>query len=288
LRQKKLIAELVIPSFNRLSILESTLKEIRSIYPDLAICVGLQGEQPGAEFLRWLKLDARLRIISQEKPSTTETLNHCISSSPADVILLLDDDAIPTPGWLEAHLKAFENNSSLVYTGGREVRVSHQNSGLSKVSRIIIQKFLGLFYSPSKKVRGYVVGWLSHSGLLLGNFDLPGECIINSPRGCNMGIRKVPFLEQGGFNENFRGNAWGFEADFGLRMQKQGQLGLFVGNAVVHHLEVSGGGSRQKSPQNWFKDFMFNQRLLIEHLGKTAWIGSLPRIIKFYIRIAQK
>ena len=288
MQQEKRFVELIIPSYNRLSILESTLQKIRTIYAELPICVGIQGDPPAGKFLNWLKQDTYIRLISQEKPSTTGTLNRCIATSPADIILLLDDDAIPTPGWLEAHLQAFENDSSLAYTCGREVRVSHQNTGISRVLRLIIQKFLGLFYSPSKKLQGYVVGWLSRSGLLLGNFDLSGECIINSPRGCNMGIRKARFLELGGFNEDFRGNAWGFEADFGLRMQEQGKLGRYIGSAVVHHLEVSSGGSRQKSYQKWFEDFMFNQRLLIERLGKTAWIGSLPRLIKFYIKMIHK
>ncbi|UCF62698.1 MAG: glycosyltransferase [bacterium] len=288
MQQKKRSVELVIPSYNRLSILESTLNKIRMIYPELPICIGLQGDRPDGKFLLWLEQDAHLRILSEEKPSTTVTLNHCIATSKADIILLLDDDAIPSVGWLDAHLEAFEKNSALAYTCGREVRVSYKNPGISKVLRAIVQKMLGVFFSPTKKLQGYVVGWLTRSGLLLGNFDLPGECVINSPRGCNMGIRKAPFLELGGFNENFRGNAWGFEADFGLRLQRQDQLGKYIGSAIVHHLEVSSGGSRQKSSQKWFDDFMFNQRLLIERLGKTAWIGSLPRLIKFYIKMIHK
>jgi GT2 family glycosyltransferase len=251
----------------------------------LDICIGVQGNQPTGEFLQHLMKDPHLRIIKKEVPSTTATLNHCISSSSADIVLLLDDDAIPNPGWLEAHLNTFETDPNLAYSCGREIRTSIQKSTISKLLRMMIHKSLGIFFSPEKKIQGYVVGWICRNGLLLGNFFLPGKCLINSPRGCNMGIRRVNFLEIGGFNEEFRGNAWGFEAEFGLRMADMSKLGQYNGDAVVQHLEVSSGGSREKSRQKWFDDFLFNNKILITRLGKKAWIGSLPRLIKNYIKM---
>jgi len=284
LLQNRLSCELIIPSYNRISILESSLKNIRAVYPDLDICIGLQGDRPTGKFLQHLMKDPHLRIIFKELPSTTATLNHCISSSSADIVLLLDDDAIPNPGWLEAHLTSFERDPNLAYSCGREIRTSKSKSILSKSLRMLIHRILGIFFSPDKKIRGYVVGWICRNGLMLGNFDLPGKCLINSPRGCNMGIRRENFTGTGGFNEDFRGNAWGFEAEFGWRMAESGKLGQYNGDAVVQHLEVPMGGSREKSRQKWFDDFLFNNKILINRLGKIAWIGSLPRIIKFSIR----
>lgn len=285
MNRNKLSAELVIPSYNRLPILESTLKNIRTVYPNLDICIGLQGKQPTGEFLQQLMKDPHLRIIKEEAPSTTATLNHCISSSTADIVLLLDDDAIPNPGWLEAHLDTFESDPNLAYSCGREIRTSIQNSTISKLLRMIIHKSLGIFFSTEKKIQGYVVGWICRNGLLLGNFFLSGNCVINSPRGCNMGIRREAILDTGGFNEEFRGNAWGFEAEFGLRMADLKKLGQYNGNAVVQHLEVSSGGSRQRSRKEWFADFFHNNKIIINRLGILAWIGSMPRLIKFYIRM---
>lgn len=283
MQQNRISVELVIPSYNRLDILESTLKNIRTVYPNLDICIGLQGKRPTGEFLQQLMKDPHLRIIKREIPSTTATLNLCISSSSADIVLLLDDDAIPNPGWLEAHLNTFETDPNLAYSCGREIRTSIQKSAISKLIRIMIHKSLGIFFSAEKKIQGYVVGWLCRNGLLLGNFFLPGQCLINSPRGCNMGIRRETMINAGGFNEEFIGNAWGFEAEFGLRMAEQGKLGQYNGDAVVQHLEVSSGGSREKSRGKWFDDFLFNNKLLIARLDKTAWIGSMPRLINNYL-----
>jgi GT2 family glycosyltransferase len=98
-----------------------------------------------------------------------------------------------------------------------------------------------------------------------------------------MGLRKEYFIALGGFNENFRGNAWGFEADFGLRAARERKLGRYVGDAVVIHHEASGGGSRDGSKKQWLRDFMYNHKVLIGTLGPQAWLGSLPRLMKKWL-----
>ena len=49
-------------------------------------------------------------------------LNQCIRSSEADVVIMLDDDAIPCPGWLEAFEAAFAAYPDAAYIMGREIR----------------------------------------------------------------------------------------------------------------------------------------------------------------------
>jgi GT2 family glycosyltransferase len=105
--------------------------------------------------------------------------------------------------------------------------------------------------------------------------------MINSPRGCNMAVRREPFVKIGGFNNDFKGNAWGFEADFGLRVAREkGGYGKYVGNAIVIHHEAPSGGSRNSKKDKWFSDFLYNHKLLINNIGLQAWIGSIPRLIK--------
>ena len=278
-----LTAELVIPSFNRLSVLSVTLRQVRTLYPGLRICLGLQGDMPDEEFQRELDRDEGVRIERMPAPGTTRTLNYCIRSSAADIVLIMDDDAVPCPGWLEAHMAYFGNDPTLVYTSGREIRAAKKRPLISEVLSIIAENTVGLTVGAEKRVRGRIIGWTDRIGLIFGNFDNVGTCLINSPRGCNMAVRKGLFMEMGGFTEEFVGNAWGFEADFGKRAARQGRLGCFIGAAAVVHQEIPSGGSREKRKAEWFRDFLINHRVLMKELGPAGWIGAIPRLLRRYL-----
>lgn len=272
--------ELIIPSYNRLDILQSTLKQIRILYPNLKICLGLQGKMPDRDFYAQLENDPNIRIEKLPVPSTTGTLNHCISTSQADIVLSLDDDATPCFGWLESHVAALVREPDLAYSSGREIRSTKGCSAFSEWFRIIAEWLYGIFIRHDKKLNGHIVGWITWIGIMFANFDQPGTCKINTPREGNMGIRRELFLKLGGFNKEFRGNAWGFGADFGLRMAREGKYGRYLGDAIIIHHEVPSGGSREFKKKQWFNDFLYNHRLLINNLGCQAWIGSMPRLIK--------
>jgi len=275
--------ELLIPSFNRLGVLANTVKQVRSLYPYLRICLGLQGEMPGEEFQEELDNDPGIRVEKLPAPGTTRTLNYCILSSDADIILIMDDDAIPCPGWLEAHLAAFADDPDLLYTAGREMRVTKKRSAVAELLSVIAERTIGVAVGADKRALGRIVGWTDSIGLIFGNFDNEGTCLINSPRGCNMAVRKELFVKTGGFREEFVGNAWGFEADFGLRAARQGDLGRFIGAAAVIHHETASGGSREKGKMDWFRDFYANHRVLMRELGPAGWIGATPRLLKRYL-----
>ncbi len=276
--QANLSAELVIPSYNRIDTLRKTLKQVRLLYPGMRICLGLQGEVPD-QFQKEASLDPNMRVQKMPAPGTTPTLNQCIFSSQADIILILDDDAVPHFGWFESHMAAFSNDPELAYTAGREVRSTKEKSSFSEWVRIMVEWFFGLFLGPDKKLNGRIVAWTNRLGLIFGNFDQPGICTINAARGCNMAIRKTAFMKIGGFNDRFRGNAYLFEAEFGARMALAGKYGQYRGDAIVIHHEVPSGGSRAGKSQ-WFKDYLFNHKFFIKALGPQAWLGSIPRLVK--------
>lgn len=240
---------------------------------------------PDAKWQMELNNDWLIRIERLSVPSTTATLNHCFSSSRADILLLLDDDAEPHFGWVEAHVNAFAANSDLAYTAGREVRATKEKPAISIFVRIIVESVAGLFIGRNKKLNGRIIGWINRFGIMFGNYDQPGICRINSPRGCNMAVRREYFMNIGGFNDAFRGNAWGFEADFSLRASRHGNYGEYRGDAIVVHYEVPSGGARALRETQWFKDFIHNQALVIRNIGPQAWLGALPRIVKQLLRL---
>lgn len=282
-----LSVELIIPSYNRLAVLRQTLSQIRLLYPDLKVCLGLQGEMPDAPWKAELDRDPLMRVERLPHPCTTIALNHCILKSRADVVLILDDDATPHFGCIEAHRDAFLADPGLVYTSGRVIEFRLWRSSFSEWSRTMVEWCAGLFLAGDTKIGGRIVGWMNWIGLSFTNQHVPGTCRINSPREGNMGIRRAPFLAAGGFRETFIGNAWGFGADFGLRLAKNGAFGRYLGDAIIIHHEVPTGGTRAHPRPQWFRDFLHNQSIVISNLGPQGWIGALPRMLKQLLRLAR-
>lgn len=126
--------ELIIPSYDRVAILMQTIGQVRQLYPELDICLGIQGESPSREQLDRLLKDPHMRVEVLTVPSLTRTLNHCIRTSQADVVLMLDDDAVPFFRWAESHLEAFLKNPGLGFTAGREVRLRKEGQHFQRAS----------------------------------------------------------------------------------------------------------------------------------------------------------
>ena len=277
--------ELVIVSYNRNNVLEATLESIRQLYPTLPICLGLQGLDSEALAER-LRHAFGVRTVCLEAPSVTGSLNRCIFSSDADMVLLLDDDAVPCAGWLEAHVAAFEADADLAYSAGREVRVHRGRSVPSELLRSVAESLLRFVVPKQAVLQGRIIGWMTSFGILLGNLDQPGTCVINAPRGCNMAVRTAVFRELGGFSTAFCGNAWGFEPEYGARLAKRGRLGRYIGDAVVLHSEVQSGGTRQRRGRAWFADFLHNHRVLMVTLGRQGWLGATPRLLARWLSVS--
>jgi len=272
-------AELVIPSYNRIDRLEQTLLAIRRLYPCLPIRVALQGEDHRSRLKSLLEADNHFVIEYAEQPGLIAALNRAVSNSPAEICILLDDDAVPCDGWLEAHLDAF-NDPVVAYTFGREVNAVFWRSRSSELARMIMETVAGLFISRDKKLNGRIVGWINRTGFVYSNFFLPGECTINAPAEGNFAIRRDIFVQNSGYSTEFRGNCWGYGPELGVRLARQGQFGRYVGGAIMVHRPHPQGGTRARRGRDWYRDFVHNNFVLARSVGRGAWIGAMPRLIR--------
>lgn len=275
--------EIVIVSYGRDELLIQNHRVLRQLYPATPVCWGLQGALSHA--VREIETnDQSLRIVHRQTPHITATLNDCLGSSNAEIVLLLDDDAVPCPGWLEMMDDVFTRHQGLVYCMGREIRLNSHFNLFHTWLRLASESIHRVFVPQSALSSGRIIGWMTRTGFIIGNFDLSGNCRINSPRGCNMALDRKAALALGGFEEAFRGNHWGFETEFGLRAQAAGHLGYFCGQAVVLHAQTASGGTRSASSWSSLSTSLHNHRLLIRHVGPLAWLGAIPRLARTLYR----
>ena len=271
--------ELIIPSFNRVERLIETLRAVRRLYPTLPIRVALQGPDDRPRLAAALAGDRHLTVGHRPEPGLIPAINAAFRESGADICLLLDDDAVPCDGWLEAHLAALRD-PSVSYTFGREVNARTGRTRTSELLRIAAETVLGVALPRDRKLCGRIVGWTNRLGFVFANFNQPGTCVINAPAEGNFGIRRTTFLDAGGYRGDFRGNCWGYGPEFGLRLAREGRLGRYVGDAVMIHRPHVTGGTRAVRGRAWYRDYVYNNGLLVGTIGPWAWVGTAPRLVR--------
>lgn len=153
-----------------------------------------------------------IRWIRLEKPSIPAAMNVGLLEASSEVVLFVDDDVEP--------------NSSLV--------VAH--------------------FECQRRAPGIVAGQVMQPGevaTVLGcgepfRFNSTEPLEVSEFIGCNFSVNRDMALAIGGFDENFEGAAYRYEAEFAHRFAARFRSVLFEPKASLHHLHVSSGGTRAK------------------------------------------
>ena len=272
--------EIVIPSYNRPARLRDTLQGIRGFHPTVPIRVVVQGDPLDASLLSFIETDGRIVSLYRSSPGVVAAINAAAEATDAEIMLILDDDASPCPGWLEAHVTGLLSSPEIAYSCGREVNVVNGRSAISELARIFSELTLGIFVSRKHRIGGRIIGWTTPFGFVFGNFNLPGRAVINAPMEGNFAIRTADFRDIGAFDKRFIGNAWGYGPELGYRFARNGRYGVYVGDAIILHYPHPSGGTRAKRGKKWMQDYVHNNRILIQTIGWLGWLGAAPRFIK--------
>ena len=159
---------------------------------------------------RW-DATGRIRWVRLSEPSIPRAMNRGLIEASCDVVLFLDDDIIPDGSLAAVHRKAHgENPGCLV--AGRVLQPWHGGRADGPSDRFCF----------NSHAAGEVAEFMG------GNFSLPREAAI----------------DVGGFDENFVGAAYRFEAEFAHRWRKSGRSILYEPGALIHHLKAESGGTR--------------------------------------------
>lgn len=179
--------------------------------------------------------DKRVKLIFNKKANGLPSArNQGSKLAKGDVVIFLDDDAIPRKGWLEELLKPYEDKS-VGGVGGSEIKNEEDN---------FLRKLW--FY-----LRGNKTGRIYLSGEVLSNFTPHKDNMefVDTLVGCNMSFRKE-VVQKLDFDTNYKGNAFREETDYCFNVKKIGYKLVFNPNAKVRHYQSS-GGVRLESLKKW-------------------------------------
>jgi glycosyltransferase involved in cell wall biosynthesis len=205
-----------IPSYRRGRVLIETLEHVLALRPRPAevLVVDQTEAHPAdvAERLGAWSEASQLRWARRSEPSIPAAMNAALQQATARVVLFLDDDVVPEAGLLGGHARAHAWPGRLV--AGRVVQPWDEPAGPATGD-------------PEELPR--LEDWL--------------RLVI----GANFSVDRAAALAAGGFDENFVGTAYRFEADFARRFAAAGGVVLHAPAASVRHLRAAGGtraGSR--------------------------------------------
>ena len=211
-----LTASLVIVTVNRADSLERTLSSLNQIrYPHFeVIVVNGPSTDPTADVIA--RHSTGVRAYSTDLGNVSVSRNIGLAHARGDIVVFIDDDAVPEPDWLENLLRPYADPE--VITVGGFIR---DTRGFDFQARYTVCDRFG-------DVRQYA----SRDA-----FKLEGDLFL-SLTGTNFSARRENLLEIGGFDEEY---IWFLdETDVNLRMHDRGWRFAVAPDAEIHHKYEAG------------------------------------------------
>ena len=217
-------ATLIIPTLNRAKTALDTLAKLESQTSDrFEVLVVDQSDRIDAGLKNYRSGKYGYRYIHEEIKNLPNARNIGARQATGDILIFIDDDVVPNDDYVSSYRKIFAKNPGYTVIGGK---IREENS------RIMIN-------APT--ITG---GRISCYGKTRKNFmaDTPGEC--DWVVGCNFAVRRKWFLDVGGFDTNYIGNAILEDTDFCFNIKTRGGVVMYFPDPSLHHLREPSGGTR--------------------------------------------
>ncbi len=228
---------IIIPTYKRKEHVVNLFFSLKGkIKNDTEIIIIEQAENHEKEYVDKAKsLGFALQYFFLKNASTPHAKNVGVQHAKGEYVIFFDDDVLVKTS-PELFQYAFTSNKIAAVNGRSIARGQAEEPDRKNTGRIT---FFGKFTD------GY-------------SSKIPQQ--IESLIGCNMCWRKDAFLEVGGFDEQFTGNAIREEADLSVRARKKGYKILFDPRVEILHVRAESGGTRKTEGRiQWYFDFFSNE-----------------------------
>ena len=207
------LISVVTPTHNRLALLQRTLHSLVDqqglAKVDYESIVVIDGDYDGtAEALGRMSFPFELTVIRQVRSGVAAARNAGWRAARADLVLFLDDDIIPKPQLLAAHLRAHQANPKSVVIGRFSPDTSARRTAWTRYDELVQEKkyrAMGRTEAPSG-IRLYT-----------GNVSMP----------------KAALEESGGFDQTLPRNE---DVELGMRLQDLGYGFVYAASADGLHV----------------------------------------------------
>lgn len=238
---------IAIPTYNRGAILVETIERLLALAPraDEIVVVDQTRQHPPevhARLNEW-HVSRTIRLVRLPEPSIPRAMNVALAEAAGHYVLYLDDDIIPSPSLVDAHV------------------VAHRESGAAAVVGQVLQ--------PGEEPAHFDDATLRRGDMpdLEFRFNHDRAADVRNVMAGNLSVDRERALAIGGFDENFVAVAYRFETDFALRLAAAGARIRYEPRASIRHLKIATGGVRAYgdhrtsiSPAHSAGDYYFARR----------------------------
>jgi GT2 family glycosyltransferase len=204
----------------------------------------------------------QLRVVRETSQGLSFARNRGVHEAEAPIVAFLDDDAVASPGWVDALLQAFRFQENTVAVAGRiELEWSRPRPA----------------WLPDE-----ATGWLGYFALPADRRDMvPGR---DNLRGGNMAIDRAALVDAGLFDTRLGRTKNGLmgneEVEFQRRLERLGRPMAYAHDAVIHHLVHP-----ERLHRRWFLRRAYDQgrsdvrleEALDERSRQNGLVGSIAR-----------
>lgn len=251
---KRLAASVIIPTRGRDACVRQTLRDLSAQnFTDFDIWLVDQNDEQLSDLQ---DAAGSIKLHHERMPplGSHAGRNHAIFQTQADACIFVDDDVRIDASFVKSHVEAY----------------AVQGEPLGAVSGRVIQPKDG-FSEEQMRSMGKPARYDRWTGRVSGNFVGPDRAYVEHIHECNFSALTKVLRAIGGFNEEFRGNAYFEGADLALRIIDAGHVIEYRPDIFLTHLQEGAGGNRVNDKARHTYWFMRNYALLNSlHMKKVG------------------
>lgn len=251
------LVSVIIASYNRNSelcnLLRCLLAQSYSLFEIIVVDQAKVHDEATEKFLYEVQQTGRVKILRQEKPSTTLARNTGLACARGDIFVFCDDDVLVEPDFLQSHVDVYADPT----IGGIAGRIIEINRPLD----------LGESGMPPGRIRP--------DGFCTMGFGQNQRADVEVAMGGNMSFRRAVVESIGGFDTNYTGTAFREEFDFAYRAFKAGFSLVYEPGISVVHLDAPTGGANRPHADALVDRFAGDTLFFLKHLPHR----SFPRFL---------
>ncbi len=244
---------IVIPTYNGITHTETCLTVLRETLPpnfrgEIIVVDDASTDETPDVLERWASLDERCKVLRNPKNAGFVTsCNRGASCATGEIIIFLNNDTIPLPGWLVPMLQIFHDYPDAGAVGGKLV---YPNGRLQEAGGVIFADGSGANF-----------GW--------GDYEVDAPLYnymreVDYCSGALLATRRSLFQELGGFDTRYC-PAYYEDTDYCFAVREKGFRVYYQPESTIIHLEGATSGTDLSSGVKRYQ--VVNQTKFVEKWG---------------------
>lgn len=216
---------IIVPVFNQWQITKGCLQAIRATLPreceiEVIVSDDASTDETSRELAAMGTSEPRLKVLRNEtNRGFVESCNRAAAAATGDVLVFLNNDTVPLPGWLESLLGTFDLFPKVGAVGGK---LLFPDGRLQEAGGIIFSDASACHFGRGEP--NATASLFDH----VRQVDYVSGALLATPRSL--------FVEFGGFDPDFAPGYYE-DTDYCFRLREQGHRVYYQPEAAVVHLE---------------------------------------------------